>query len=96
MEIDNSKMEDSEETKEARRRKIKQLEASLFGGGGPTQAREMVTGLPDLQRVDEYAARYALAEQQKKKSSGLPSLKKQAKKLFFPDPRSSSNKSHFD
>ena len=74
-------MAETDETKEARRQKIKQLEASLFGGNVPTQSREMVTGLPDLQRVDEYSVRYGLAEQ-RKKSSALPSLKKQAKKLF--------------
>ncbi len=74
----------SEAEKEARRQKIKQLEASLFGG---TQD-SVTTGLPELQRVDEYSAQFGLAERTKprRKESALPNLKKQAKKIFFPDP----------
>ncbi len=69
--------------KEARRRKIKQLEASLFGGDA---ANKGTTGLPELQRVGEYSAQYGLAERRKKESA-LPSIRKTAKKMFFPDPR---------
>ena len=36
--------------KAARKKKIRQLEASLFGGGGS----DVTTGLPELQRVGEY------------------------------------------
>ena len=37
--------------KAARKKKIRQLEASLFGGGG---SDDVTTGLPELQRVGEY------------------------------------------
>ena len=76
-------MAESEAVKEARRKKIKQLEASLFNG----QENDVVTGLPELQRVNEYSTKYGHAE---RKKTSLPSLKKQAKevkKIFFPDPR---------
>ncbi len=74
-----------EAAKEARRRKIRQLEASLFDQGS-----SLVTGLPELQRVDEYTAQYGLAERTKAVQGplkGLPALKKNAKRVFLPDPR---------
>ena len=43
--------------------------------------------MPELQRVDEYSAKFGQAEQ--RKTSALPSLKRQAKevkKIFFPNP----------
>jgi hypothetical protein len=63
----------------ARRRKIKQLEASLFGGGGgggdgSAGTGGVTTGLPELQRVGEYSLEFGKAE--RKKSSGLPKLRK--------------------
>ena len=38
--------------KAARKKKIRQLEASLFGGGNGSD--DVTTGLPELQRVGEY------------------------------------------
>ena len=60
--------------KEARRRKIRQLEASLFGATG-IAGDEATTGLPELQRVNEYAAQFGHAEQRKNKTN-LPSLQR--------------------
>ena len=64
--------------KAARKKKIRQLEASLFGGGGG--GSDVMTGLPELQRVDEYNSTFNTAERRSKPSSGsgsgLPALKK--------------------
>ena len=61
--------------KAARKKKIRQLEASLFGGVGGS---DVTTGLPELQRVGEYNSTFNTAERRSKASSGsgLPALKK--------------------
>ena len=70
--------------REARRKKIQELEASLFGGENGTN-RNVITGLPELQNVNEYSQGFGQAE--KRKTSALPTLKKEAvKKFFMPDP----------
>ena len=61
-----------EAAKEARRRKIRQLEASLFGQQ-EKDFSDVITGLPELQKVDEYSSRFGQAEQRKK--SALPTLR---------------------
>ena len=51
--------------KAARKKKIRQLEASLFGGGNGSD--DVTTGLPELQRVGEYrdTIQYTLESWQK-------------------------------
>ena len=57
---------DSAEAKEARRRKIRQLEASLFGGATLSNSSypgdDVIVGLPDLQNVDEFQSQFGQAE----------------------------------
>ena len=63
--------------KAARKKKIRQLEASLFGGGGG--GSEVTTGLPELQRVGEYSSTFGAAERRRSSGAGqqgLPALKK--------------------
>ena len=76
----------SSAVKAARKKKIRQLEASLFGGGG---GDGVTTGLPELQRVDEYNSHFNTADQRNKSAaagSGLPALKRapvdRGKKFF--------------
>ena len=66
--------------KAARKKKIQQLEASLFGKEGGQGA---TTALPELQKVDEYASYGGKAE--RKKTSALPALRKPIveRKTFF-------------
>ena len=74
--------------KAARKKKIRQLEASLFGGGG---SDGVTTGLPELQRVDEYNSQFNTADRRNKPAaaaagSGLPALKRapvDRRKKFF-------------
>ena len=75
------KMSDLDPAKEARRRKLRQLEASLFTQD-PGLDSSVITGLPELQRVDEYADRFGQAEK-KKKGSALPALKVGFKMVRF-------------
>ena len=73
----------SEAEREARRKKIKALEASLFDSN--STAGVLTAGLPELQKVGEYENSFGFAEKKaKKKSAGLPALKNRAKKIFFP------------
>ena len=73
--------EDTEADRVARKKKIKELEASLFGRDNEWMSRK--TDLPRLQNVDEFSATFNTAEA-RKPSMTLPRLKtggKSKKKL---------------
>ena len=74
--------EDTEAAKEARKKKIKELEASLFGNS-KNNADIGKTDLPTLQNVDEFSAKFNMAEMTKKPLTALPRLKPKSKKNFL-------------
>ena len=74
--------EDTEAAKEARKKKIKELEASLFGSKNNAEDWIEKTDLPTLQNVDEFSAKFNMAET-KKPLTALPRLKPKSKKNFL-------------
>ena len=72
--------QDTQVAKEARKKKIKELEASLFGKS--TEDWINKTDLPTLQNVDEFSAKFNMAET-KKPLTSLPKLKPKSKKNFL-------------
>ena len=74
--------EDTEAAKEARKKKIKELEASLFGNS-KNNADIGKTDLPTLQNVDEFSAKFNMAEMTKKPLTALPRLKPKSKTNFL-------------
>ncbi len=85
-------MADTDEAVEQRKKKIKELEAQLFGGGYDWNTAK--TDLPELKNVDEYTSKYGHAEA--KRPDRLPRLRTAPKKahhsIFKPSLRKNSSK----
>lgn len=75
--IDNSR----EAAREERKKKIRELEATLFGADNDWISHK--TDLPELQSVDEYASKYGFAEAKKPQTQKLPRLKTANKPSAF-------------
>ena len=89
--------EDTEADRIARKKKIKELEESLFGRENDWISRK--TDLPRLQNVDEFSAKFHTAEA-KKPSTALPRLKTGGKtrkaRTFLQTITKKTNKDEFD